>query len=268
MQAPKWTKQTLLLTLMLLLFCGLSACSSNPASAYQRAVDAFAASDYEAAATGFERLGDYQQAATYAAYARGMVLFEKADFAAAKPYFEKSKDFMYGQSRYTYCHAFTLESEGNFTQAAEQYLSLGDFENAPACGNYCAARAAEEAKDYETALYCYGAAQGYADATARLDNLQTQVYDYAVQLKSEGNFEQALNLFSKLGDYFDSPAQARQCKEFFREQLYVAAEALENEGKLQEAYQAFLGLAGYSDAETRAHLLAERLGIQTEELEP
>ncbi len=288
-------KPRLLLGLLCALLPVLSSCAGNPSGSYQKAVNLFATGDYEAAAIAFERLGEYQQAATYAAYSRGLVLFEKADYAGAEPYFEKSRDFMYGQDRYTYCHAKGLEAAGNYSEAAELYLSLGEFENAAAAGNYCAARVAEgnkELKDalegfeasleafeaaqgqtgnaleeFEAALDGFEAAQGYADATLRLDGLQGQVYDYAMGLKKAGNFEKALNLFGKLGEYFDSPVQARECKQFFRDQLYVRAEALEKEGRLQEAYEAFLGLSGYSDAQTRAETLAARLGIEMEAAE-
>ena len=114
------------------------------------------------------------------------------------------------------------------------------------------------------ALYAYMDAGSIENAPVLLDNLQTQIYDRAKQFKSEGRFEEALNLFGKLGDYFDSPAQAMECKDFYRDQLYQAAEALLANGNKMEAYQAFLGLSGYSDAEQRSQMLAAELGIKVE----
>lgn len=248
------------------LFCLLflfSACSQDHSTSYKKALKAFGEGDYETAARSFERLGDYSDAGTYAAYSRGLVLFEQGSYSEAEPYFEKTQDFMYGKSRYTFCHAYTLETAGNYQEAAELFLSLGDFEDASRHGNYCKARNAEQNFDYDTALFGYAEAEGYGDTATRLDSLQVEIYSKAEQLKKDKQYEQALNLFTKLGDYFDSPAQAKECKDYFRNQMYESAEAMEREGRLQEAYEAFMALTGYSDAETRAEELAVKLGIPT-----
>lgn len=256
-------KRICLLLLCCGLLWGLCACSTDFSKTYKKAIDTFSTGDYEAAASAFERLGNYAAAPTYAAYSRGMVLFEQGAYIEAEPYFEKSKDFMYGASRYAYCHAVGLEAAGSFAQAAETFLSLGDFEDAALHGNYCKGRASE-ASDSETALYAYEAAGSYADAAIRLDSLQVQVYAKAKEFMQSKEYEKALNLFGKLGDYFDSADQAKACKDFFRRELYAQAEALEKSGQLQQAYDAFKGLSGYSDAESRAEDLARRMGLPEE----
>ncbi|HNW87712.1 MAG TPA: hypothetical protein PLP25_08325 [Candidatus Limiplasma sp.] len=258
-------RRAALLVACLLLALTLSACSSSPSSAYNRAISTFAAGNYADAATAFDKLGDYQQAATYAAYAHGLVLYDQGDFAAAEPYFEKTQDFMYGKQRYQYCHACVLEKAEKFDEAAEGYRALGEFEDAPARAAYCTARAAEAKEDYETALFDYADAGTYSDAPTRLDNLQTQVYDHAMELKTAKDYEQALQWFGLLGDYFDTQAQAMECKNFLRDQQYDQADAYENQGELKKAYDIFSGLSGYRDADTRANELAVKLGIAVEE---
>lgn len=255
-------KRHAMLALLCALLCLLSACSQDLPRAYQRAINAFSKGDYAQAALAFERLGDYAQAPIYAAYSRGLVLFEQGAYAEAEPYFEKSKDFMYGAARYAYCHAHGLEIAGSYAEAAQIFLSLDAFEDAPQRGHYCNARAAALDGNSETALYGYEAAGSYADAPILLESLQQEMYAYAKELQDKNEYEKALNIFGKLGAYFDSATQARDCKDHFRSLLYDEAEAMERDGRLQEAYDAFSGLSGYSDAEVRAQTLASKLGIE------
>lgn len=254
-------KRALLMLCACMLSFTLTACSGDKTSAYNKAISVFSTGDYAAAATAFDKLGDFQQAATYAAYAHGLVLYDKADFAGAEPYFEKTQDFMYGKQRYLYSHANVLQAAGTFNEAAAAYKLLGEFEEAPARAAYCTARFAEGTEDYETALFDYGEAGTYADSAARLSNLQTQVYDHAMDLKYDKQYEQALNWFGLLGDYFDSQDQAKQCKNYFRDQQYAQADTYEAQGDLKQAYDVFSGLSGYRDADTRANDLAQQLGI-------
>lgn len=254
-----------------LLLCGalcltLCSCATDKAAGYKRAVQTFADGEYEEAAERFERLGDYEQAQTYAAYARGLSYYERGEYVEAEPYFEPVQDFMYGRDRYNYCHAYVLETQGAFAEAAALYAALAEqpYEDAAVHAAYCEGRAAEQAHDYETALYRYEDAGSYADAPALLENLQSQVYARAKELMQEGQYEQALSLFGKLGAYFDSPEQTRVCKDYFRRQLYADAETLLAQGNLQAAYDAFKGLSGYGDSESRAQEIGSQLGYEEE----
>ena len=67
----RW-KRFLLLGLVFVLLTG---CTANHSESYRRALDIFASGEYEEAAQAFEKLGDYQQSAQYAAYSRGLVLW-------------------------------------------------------------------------------------------------------------------------------------------------------------------------------------------------
>ena len=142
------------------------------------------------------------------------------------------------------------------------FLALGDYESAKTLYHYNIARCEEASGDYENALFDYEQAGTYSDAAQRLDLLRTQVYDSAVLCKTEGDYEQALTLFSMLANYYDSPEQALICKQHFREQRYADAELLYANGDAQGAYQIFLSLTGYSDAATRAEEIGLELGIE------
>ena len=261
-------KKCWLAVLCAALCVALCGCAVDKASVYKKAVEAFASGEYEEAADGFDRVGDYEQAVTYGSYARGLVYYERGEYASAEPYFQPVQGFMYGKDRYAYCHAYVLETQGDFAAAFPLFAGLASreepYEDAAIHAAYCEARDAEANHSYETALYRYEDAGAYADAADRLENLQSQVYRHAKELMDEGQYEQALDLFSMLGTYFDSPAQARACKEYFRGQQYKAADALLAQGDLQGAYDAFKGLGSYADASARAQEIGAQLGLDEE----
>lgn len=253
--------------LLCCLVFALCSCGINHRKVYDDSVEAFADGEYAEAADGFEKLGDYSNAATYAAYSRGLVLFDQGQYIAAEPYFAKVRDFMYGETRYQYCHAHLLESQGSHQEAAETFLALADYEDSKVLYHYNNARYAEACGDFANALFDYEQAGDHSDAPLRLDSLRTQVYDHAVVLMTEGYYEQALNLFSLLGTYYDSAEQARICKQHFRDARYAEAETLYNNGDLQAAYEIFLSLTGFSDATTRAEEIGQELGLELPNIE-
>lgn len=258
----KSIRRILLLCLCAALLFPLSSCTQDKSLTYNRAVDLFANGDFAEAAKVFAKLGDYASAPTYAAYSQGLVLYEQGQFAAAAPYFEQTQDFMYGRDRYRYCSAHSLMDAERFAEAQAAFAAMGDFEDAPIQAKYCEARAAELNKDYEIALYGYEASLGLYDAEDRLYNLQGQIYNRAITLKEEGNYASALTLFTMLGNYLSAPEQAVECKEIGLDLQYDQADALEAQGDLQAAFDIFYALSSYRDAADRAHLLADRLGIE------
>ena len=145
----------------------LSACSTDYSRSYNRALDTFASGEYAEAAEAFERLGDYAQAAGYAAYSRGLVLYEQGQYAEAEPYFAQSREILYGDERYQYCHAHVLAQEGRFAEAAEAFEAIGEFEDAPLRCQYCLGRDAEAGARYDEALFAYEAAITIDDAENR-----------------------------------------------------------------------------------------------------
>ncbi|MBP3646030.1 MAG: hypothetical protein J6K55_06360 [Clostridia bacterium] len=254
-----------LLFLLICLFALFTACTPQTRPyTYDQAVELFADGLYAEAADAFERLGNKAAAPTYAAYSRGLVLYEQGQYAAAAPYFEKTQDFMYGQERYDYCSAYALMESEQFAEAALAFLNLQDFEDAPQWYQYCSARIAEANKEYEEALYGYEAAVPLSDAEDRLYNLRGQIYNRAIALKTQGNYNDASILFTMLGDYLSSAEQATECKTIHLDSQYALADTAEANGDLLTAYDLFTGLSGFRDAAERAEQLAPRLGIELE----
>ena len=166
-----------------LLLC-LCACSADYSRAYERALSTFASGEYADAAEAFDRLGDYANAAAYAAYSHGLVFYEQGQYAEAEPCFAQSRDLLYGEERYQYCHAHALADEGRFAEAAEAFEAIGEFEDAPMRCQYCLGRAAEEEARYEDAMFAYENALTIDDAEDRLYNLRGQIYNRAIELKT------------------------------------------------------------------------------------
>ena len=218
----RW-KRFLLLGFVFILLTG---CTANHSESYRRALDIFASGEYEEAAQAFEKLGDYQQSAQYAAYSRGLVLWEQGDYLNAEPYFEQCQTLLMGGQRYAYCHACALEAAGDAAGAAEAFGKLGDFEDAALHQYYNEGVDAENRKDYEKALYDYSAAGNVADASDRLLNLQGQIYNRAIELREERSYEEAIYLFTILGDYLSSARQAVECEQIFRDEQYSQADAM------------------------------------------
>lgn len=257
-----FARRAALMLLCVTLLFSFTACTQNFSRAYNKAIELFADGEFAEAAKAFDKLGDYAAAPTYAAYSHGLVLYEQGQYGAAEPYFAASRDFMYGEERYQYCHAHVLMESALFAEAAEAFHRMGEFEDAPMQYQYCHARDAENNKDYETALYGYEASLGLHDAEDRLYNLQGQLYNRAIALRTEGNYQDAITLFIMLGDYLSSAAQAVECREKWLDQQYEQADALESQGDLQGAFDLFYALSSYRDAANRAHALADILGIE------
>ena len=253
-------KRTGALALLCALALLLTGCGDQTA-AYEKALAYFGSGDYAAAADTFAKLGDYLQAKTYAAYSQGLTFWEQGNYTAAEPYFEQTQHFMYGGDRYRYCHAAALEEAGQYAEAAQWFAALGELEDAPQRAAYCRALDAAGNGDYETALINYQDAGGYADAAARLDALQFEIYGRAAELRDAKEYGQAFTLFTLLGENYDAQEQARICKNYFLDQTYADAEAMIASGDLQGAYDAFNTLSGYRDAAARADELAAQLGL-------
>jgi len=66
-------------------------------------------------------------------------------------------------------------------------------------------------------------------------------YDRAMKLKESGSYQEAIEIFTELGDYEDSADQITDCE-------YLTAVKLMNDGDYDKAIEAFTALKGYKDS--------------------
>ena len=82
--------------------------------------------------------------------------------------------------------------------------AIGDLRTAPFAASIAWGRDAEANARYDEALFAYEAAITIDDAEDRLYNLRGQIYNRAIALKQEGDYQTAIDLFMLLGDYLSS----------------------------------------------------------------
>lgn len=89
-----------------------------------------------------------------------------------------------------------------------------------------------------------------------------QIYNRAIALKQEGDYQTATDLFMLLGDYLSSADQAVESRPTCGTPSMTRPTRWRAAAICQGAYDLFSSLSGYRDAAQRAENLAAQLGIQ------
>ena len=186
-----------------------------------------------------------------AQYEKAQGLIEEARYEEAAKLLEKLKDYEDSSSLAVYCKALQAGESGRFDDAVTLFSGLGDYRDAERMTVYFRARkiedsiggngAADTDKWFE-AIDMYESAASFRDSGERAERCRKQVYEYAVSSGNEGNTEEAVSVFARLGAYNDSEKQL----------IYYKAAALLAEEKYKEASEMFGSLAGFRDANAQA----------------
>ena len=170
-----------------LLVCALALALSgcgDPAAAYDKALAIFAEGDYAEAATAFSKLGDYLQAETYAAYAQGLTYYEQGSYSAAEPFFRADAGLYVRRGSATAsAMPACWRRRSSLPRRRSGLRRSGSLRTRYSAPRTARPRTAVEAGDYEAALIHYQDAAGYADAAARLDALNFEIYERATGFK-------------------------------------------------------------------------------------
>ncbi|MBO2516115.1 MAG: hypothetical protein CW338_02390 [Clostridiales bacterium] len=243
-------------------------------AAYDAAAALMNAGDYEGAATAFDALGGYADAAAQASAARE-ALAEQQRIAAE----EAERARVEQENTAAYNTAAALMSAGDYEGAAAAFDALGGYGDA----------AAQAVIARETLAEQQRIAAEEAER-ARIEQENRAAYDAAVALMEEGDFEGAAVAFEALEDYSDANLRASIAREAMAEQqriaaeeaerarieqenqaAYAAAAALMNAGDFEGAAAAFDALGDFEDAAQQAAdaraALAEQQRIAAEEAE-
>ncbi len=87
-----------------------------------------------------------------------------------------------------------------------------------------------------------------------IENALTLTYRMAMEHKNAKEFDKAIEVFSKLGEYEDSKGQILQCRELILQYRYEAALLLRQEKRYKEAIKQFTALDGYADSSEQIRL--------------
>ena len=169
-----------------------------------------------------------------------------------------------------YNAAAALEEAGDYQAASEAFKALGDYQDSAArvlaiadkveeqrlATAYQNAAKAEEDNDLEKAEAGFAELKKYKDSESRLASIQEKIrardYQQALDDIKAGNYERAISLLEKLGDYADSRAQLAEAQTGF---AYQTARDHALAGKLSQAYEEFLALGQYKDSERKAEIV-------------
>ena len=120
------------------------------------------------------------------------------------------------------------------------------------------AQQAAQNGDYEKAVSLLSGAERDEQTEETLTEYR---YQLALSYLNGGKPNDALTIFSQLGDYRDSRSRITECK-------YAAAALLYDKGEFEAAKDAFFALAGYSDALDRYDACRYAIADQTEQTDP
>ena len=145
-----------------------------------------------------------------------------------------------------YQQAGSYLSEEKYQEARAIYLQLGDYLQSAEKLESCNATIYGEATelkangDYAKANELFVLISGYADSTDIASQFKTD-YQAAADLLKEGSYDDAYVAFTALKNYSDSPTKAK-------ESMYQKAESLKEAGSIDDAVVIYSGLGDYKDS--------------------
>lgn len=172
---------------------------------------------------------------------------------------KKLKEAVQGKN---YTEGLSELASGELDNAFEKFTAAGEFEDAAAQAAkitaYQQAQSYMSEENYKEARAIYIQLGHFLQSTEKLEACNAAIYGKAAELKADGDYASASELFTLINGYSDSADIALQFKED-----YQTATDLLNKGSYDEAYAAFVELKNYSDSAVQAkesmYLKAESL---------
>ena len=218
---------------------------------YRAAMNALNGGTYtslRAAQNGFDALGDYKDSATRAQEARYIYaekLLASGNWADAIAIYETVPNYSNARMRRSqaeYEWALDLMSKKEYAEARDKFMSLGSFQNSESNAKECLYQPAIEALnnggDPQTAIEAFTELGDYRDSPIQLQRAYYAAGDAAF---NESDYETAAEYFLSAGDYSDAYRRAAAC-------LYTPAVTAMNEGDYQRAAGMLEKISGYLDS--------------------
>jgi len=227
-------------------------------AAYEAAMAAFSAGEYEDAVAKFTVLGDYKDSADKVLESKYYIAikhFEAENFSEAEQQFRALGDYKdsvqqaenakNGPTEKRYQQAIEKLEAGNLFDAKRLFLELENYKDSAEQYNeicYNEALTALNAKDYIKAKRIFSKLGTYKDSSEQLKNVDTiqlnDRYDAAFAEYTTENYYKAYYLFSELKEHRDSAQKAEECLSI----LYEKASSALQKKDYSTAYSIFSNL--------------------------
>ena len=203
-----------------------------------------------AAQNGFDALGDYKDSATRAQEARYVnaeKLLASGNWADAIALYEQVPNYSNARMRRSqaeYEWALDLMGKRQYAEARDKFLSLGSFQNSESNAKECLYQPAIDALNNDgdplNAIEAFTELGDYRDSPIQLQRAYYAAGDASFR---DSDFETAAEYFLSAGDYSDAYRRAAAC-------LYAPAVTAMNEGDYQKAAGMLEKISGYQDSRT------------------
>ncbi len=225
------------------------------AAMYDNAVALMEKEDYVAAADAFAVIESYSDSADHipeAYYKAGEKALSLYDFETAKKMYGNAGKYQDSSEKITavgnYEKGLDFQKKGSFIEAAEAFGEAGILdseERKEACYEevYGNASALMEAEDLKGAYDMFSTIEEYKDSAEIVQELE-DTYKRATEYEEEGNFDDAILMYSSLKNYSDASQKVKSV-------AYKRAERLLEEENYDKAAEAFDTLGGYEDSADR-----------------
>lgn len=229
-----------------------------PEAKYRKAVSLLEAEKYDEAIRAFEEVLDYEDSAaqiTEAQYRKAVKVFDSGAYEDALGQLEKLADYKEAAEKIELCY-FNLGMKAieadNLKKATEDYKHVSGKLAAQMQEAFC-----NKGIEFYTAGDEAHALEYFALVTEKslLPKIDAAYYAQAQKLLEEQSYDAAMEIFTKLGDYEDCPAQIEHIH-------YLKAEAFYQEANYEQALEEYALAGEFEGAADKITETTYRLGVQ------
>ncbi|MGN0478134.1 MAG: hypothetical protein ACI4GO_01750 [Hominenteromicrobium sp.] len=229
-----------------------------PEAKYRKAAALLEAEKYDEAIAAFGEIPDYQDSAdqiTEAQYRKAVKVFDSGAYEDALGQLEKLADYKEAAEKIELCY-FNLGMKAieadNLKQAAADYKQVSGA---------LAAQMQEAFCDKGIEFYTEGdeahALEYFAFVTeaSLLPKIDAAYYEQGLKLVEEKAYDEAMEIFTKLGEYEDCAVQIQKIH-------YLKAQAFYKDAKYEQAIEEYKAAGDYENASKKITEATYRLGVQ------
>ena len=223
---------------------------------YREARELFDNGKIQEARDLFQKIPDYEEATQYYRYTEGLLALEEKNYTVASTSFQSIPGFrdaddlarlsIERQTSQQYQDAVKLFKENRYKEATSAFASISSYADSEYYIDYMSAMEDLNREKYPEAIEKLRRMETFLDSKRVADEAEKQyhtlLYNGAMTHFEDENYEEALELFEKLGEYEDS-AQYR---------AYITGILADKKEDYLNAYTAYNSIPDFKDAAQRA----------------